>query len=109
MEVRFRSFVYRFPPLEQVKFDRERVRKRFIHREAWIWEDDDSATERKIAAAGNGQLELVDCGCGRSFCLIVCGEAKGEVWDMADVGIAPWGNGLDFLDWMTDFLDGKVI
>lgn len=109
MEVRFQSFVYRFPPLEQVKFDRERVRKRFIHREAWIWEDDDSATERKIAAAGNGQLELVDCGCGRSFCLIVCGEAKGEVWDMADVGIAPWGNGLDFLDWLTDFLDGKVI
>ena len=109
MEVRFRSFVYRFLPLEQVKFDRERVRKRFIHREAWIWEDDDSATERKIAAAGNGQLELVDCGCGRSFCLIVCGEAKGEVWDMADVGIAPWGNGLDFLDWLTDFLDGKVI
>ena len=25
------------------------------------------------------------------------------------LGIAPYGNGLDFLDWMRDFLDGKVI
>jgi len=86
------------------------VKKRFSHREAWCWEDDDSATGRKIAAATqNGQLPLVDCGCGRSFNLIVCGGAKGEMWDVTDVGIAPYGNGLDFLDWIRDFLDGKGI
>lgn len=45
----------------------------------------------------------------RFFRLIVVGGAKGEVWDMADVGFAPYGNGLDFLDWMKDFLDGKVM
>ena len=109
-EIQLQSFVYRFPPLSKVKFDPECVGKRFSHREAWCWEDDDSATGRKISAATrNGQIELVDCGCGRSFRLIVCGGAKGEVWDMADVGIAPYGNGLDCLDWMRDFLGGKVI
>jgi len=109
-EVKFDCFTYRFSPLAEVRFDTERVKKRFSHREAWVWEDDDSATGKKIAAATwNGQLELVDCGCGRSFNLIVCGGAKGEVWDVADVGIAPYGNGLDFLDWMKDFLDEKVI
>jgi len=108
-EVAWDRFTYRFPPLAEVRFDPERVKKRFSHREAWVWEDDDSATSKKIAAARNGQLELVDCGCARSFHLIVCGGARGEVWDVSDVGIAPYGNGLDFLDWMKDFLDGKVI
>jgi len=109
-EVAFDHFTYRFPPLAEVQFDPERIKKRFSHRESWVWEDDGSATDRKIAAATqNGQLSLVDCGCGRSFHLIVCGGAKGEVWDMTDVGIAPYGNGLDFLDWLKDFLDRKVI
>jgi len=107
-EVTFNRFTYRFPSLAEIQFDPERVKKRFSHREAWIWEDDDSATGKKIAAATyNGQLVLVDCGCGRSFNLIVCGGAKGEVWDVTDVGIAPCGNGLDFLDWMKGFLDGS--
>lgn len=109
-EVQLESFVYRFPPLAELKYDPACIGKRFSHRESWCWEEDDSATGRKIAAATqNGQIELVDCGCGRSFRLIVSGGARGEVWDMSDVGIAPYGNGLDFLDWIKDFLDGKVI
>lgn len=109
-DVTFRFFTYRFPPLAKVLYSPECVQKRFSHREAWIWETDDNATGKKIAAATeNGQIELVDCGCGRSYRLIVCGGAKGEVWDITDVGISPYGNGLDFLDWMNDYLDGKVI
>ena len=109
-QVKFDAFLYKFPPLSEVLYDPEGIKKRFSHREAWVWEDDDSATGRKIAAATtNGQIELVDRGCGQSFRLIVCGGAKGEVWDMADVGIAPYGNGLDFLDWLKDFLDGKAV
>ncbi len=109
-EVRFDCFTYRFPPLSEIRFDPERVKNRFSHREAWIWENDHNVASKKITAAlWNGQLELVDCGCGRSFNLIICGGAKGEVWDVADVGIVPYGNGLDFLDWMKDFLDEKVI
>lgn len=109
-EVKFQNFLYKLPPLAEVLYDPEGIKKRFSHREAWCWEDDDSATGRKIAAATtNGQLQLVDRGCGQSFRLIVCGGAKGEVWDMADVGIAPYGNGLDFLDWLRDFLDGKAV
>lgn len=76
LEVQLRSFVYRFPPLAELKFDPECIGKRFSHREGWCWEDDDNAAGRKIAAATrNGQIELVDCGCGRSFRLIVCGGA----------------------------------
>lgn len=109
-QVKFDSFLYNLPPLAEVLYDPEGIKKRFSHREAWVWEDDDSATDRKIAAATtNGQLELVDRGCGQSFRLIVCGGAKGEVWDVADVGVAPYGNGLDFLDWLKDFLDGKAV
>lgn len=107
-EVSAGDFRYRLPPLGEVRYDPSGVKKRFAHREGWCWEDDDSADDRKIGAAvENGQIELMDCGCGRSFRLIVCGGAKGEVWEMTDVGIAPYGNGMDFLDWLKDFLDGK--
>ncbi|MEY8404632.1 leucine-rich repeat domain-containing protein [Oscillospiraceae bacterium 44-34] len=109
-QVELDSFSYKFPPLSEVLYNPEGIKKRFSHREAWVWEDDDSATSRKIAAATtNGQLELVDRGCGQSYRLIVCGGAKGEVWDMSDVGIAPYGNGLDFLDWLQDFLNEKAV
>lgn len=84
---------------------------RFLfHEKGLVLGDDDKATDREIAAAAqDGHTQLVDCGCGRSFRLIVCGGAKGEVWDIADMGIAPYGNGLEFLDWIGDFMDGKVI
>lgn len=103
------SVFYRFPSLDKLEFDPEGVTKRFGHREGWCWENDEKATARKIdAATCNGQIELINCGCGRSYRLIVCGGAKGEVWDMTDVGVFPYGNGLDFLDWMKDFLDRNV-
>ena len=109
-EFQLKSFHYVFPPLQEVSFNPECIRKRFGHREIWLWEDDESATEQKIlSATRNGQLELVDCGCGESYRLIVCGGAKGEVWSVAENGIIPYGDGMDFLDWMNDFLDGKVI
>ncbi|USF25292.1 hypothetical protein N510_000203 [Firmicutes bacterium ASF500] len=109
-EVQLKSFHYIFPPLQKVPFDPERIKKRFTHREIWLWDDDENATEQKIlSATKNGQLELVDCGCGESYRLIVCGGAKGEVWSMAENGIIPYNDGTDFLDWMNDFLDGKVI
>ena len=108
-QVKFDSFLYKLPPLAEVLYDPESIKKRFSHREVWVWEGDDSATGRKIeAATTNGQLQLVDRGCGQSYRLIVTGGARGEVWDMSDVGIAPYGNGLDFLDWLKDFLDEKA-
>lgn len=107
-EVSFQRFVYRFLSLSKLQYDQKCIKKRFSHQECWIWETDDTATNKKIdAATRNGQIKLVDCGCGRSFRLIVCGKSKGEVWDMTDVGIAPCGNGLDFLDWIKNFLDEK--
>lgn len=109
-EVQLKSFHYIFPSLQKVPFDPERIKKRFTHREIWLWDDDENATEQKIlSATKNGQLELVDCGCSESYRLIVCGGAKGEVWSMAENGIIPYNDGTDFLDWMNDFLDGKVI
>ena len=108
-EIKFRNFLYCFPPLEQVWYDPECVKKRFGHRESWLWENDEEATEQRIfSAVHNGQLELVDCGDGASYRLIVCGGAKGEVWSMGDTGIVPCGNGLDFLDWLKNFLNGNL-
>lgn len=105
-EIRSNTFHYVLPPLQKVSFEPECIRKRFSHREMWIWEDDETATEQKIlSATRNGQLELIDCGCGESYRLIVCGGAKGEVWHVTENGIIPYGDGMDFLDWMNDFLD----
>ena len=95
--------------LEQSVFAPEHVAKRFDFHEAWIWEDDENIDEARICAATqNGQLRLMDVGCGRSFSLIVCGSAKGEVWEITDVGISPYNNGADFLCWLKDLLDGKI-
>ena len=108
-EVQLNSYLYVFQPLQMLSFNPECIKKRFTHREIWFW-DDENATEQKIlSATQNGQLELVDSGCGESYRLIVCGGAKGEVWSMAENGIIPYSDGTDFLDWMNDFLDGKVI
>ena len=49
-QVKLGSFLYKFPPLSEVLYDPEGIKKRFSHRESWCWEDDDSATGRKIAA-----------------------------------------------------------
>ncbi|MDE7326565.1 MAG: hypothetical protein K2N63_09845 [Lachnospiraceae bacterium] len=43
------------------------------------------------------------------FQFLVRGGAKGEAWDVAGVGIVPCGNGLEFLDWIKDFWDEKVM
>ncbi len=107
-EVTFRRFTYRLPPLAEVRFDPEGIKKRFGRREGWCWETDEKATNKAIEAAlTNGQIELVDCGCGQSYNLIVRGGARGEVWNMTDVGVSPCGNGADFLDWLAAFLDGE--
>lgn len=95
--------------LEEAVFDPQHITKRFNFREAWIWEDDEKASKTRICSANqNGQLQLADMGDGRSFRLIVCGSAKGEVWEITDIGIAPYKKGGDFLDWFEDFLDGKI-
>lgn len=101
--------VIAFPPLEKAEYDPERVTKRFNYKEAWVWEDDENATDKKIAAMTyNGQIHFADCGCGRWYSIILCGSAKGEVWDIADVGAGPYRNGADFLDWLMDALDNTL-
>lgn len=46
-EIRSNTFRYVFPPLQKVPYDSECIRKRFCHKEMWIWEDDETATEQK--------------------------------------------------------------
>ncbi|MDE6054481.1 MAG: SMI1/KNR4 family protein [Lachnospiraceae bacterium] len=98
--------VIAFPALENAKYDPERVTKRFNYKEAWGWEDDENATDKKIAAMMyNGQIHFADCGCGEWYSIILCGSAKGEVWNITDVGAGPYHNGVDFLDWLLDALN----
>src|SRR5262249_61665264 len=69
--------------------------------ENWIWEDDpeiDFATDdwlprarAKWEARGHGLLWLGTDGCALHPSLIVTGEKRGEIWDFADVGLAPGG------------------
>ncbi len=101
--------VIAFPPLEQAKYDSERVAKRFNFKEAWDWEDDADATDKQIVSMTyNGQIHFADCGCGEWYSIILCGSAKGEVWDITDVGAGPYRNGADFLDWLLDALNNAL-
>ena len=50
-------------------------------------------------------LELIDIGCGQTFCLIVTGPCRGEIWHFTDVGIQPCCRRQDFLGWLEKWLD----
>jgi hypothetical protein len=66
----------------------------------WIWEDEPGDTTQEEAKAENGFLVLGSEGCGRYPILIVTGAAAGQIWQFADVGIAPEEPRLSFVDWV---------
>lgn len=79
--------------------------------ETWIWEDDrefdapaeawTAAMQARWEAIKHGILWLGTDGCALNFALVVTGPRRGEVWQIADVGLAraePGGG--SFLDWL---------
>jgi hypothetical protein len=61
--------------------------------EEWLWEDaedepDDSALD---AVFNHGSLVLGTDGCGMYWHLVVTGPHRGQIWNITDVGAAPFG------------------
>jgi len=67
--------------------------------DAWVWEGDESASEEAISAARRfGILPLGTDGDGMDFVLVVTGPARGQVWEITDVGATPVA--ASFGDWI---------
>ena len=81
----------------------------FLLEEEWIWEVDDrpqsTISEEIETKVYQGELELIDIGCGTSYNLIVTGKCRGEVWNFCDVGVQPCCERQDFLGWFELWLD----
>ena len=72
----------------------------------WVWEAEaGEPDEAKMRPVLDGNLELIDIGCGQTFCLIVTGPCRGEIWHFTDVGIQPCCRRQDFLGWLEKWLD----
>ncbi len=96
-------------PLEST--EQRDLSRPFLLDEAWIWEDDDRddavIREEISTKVCQGQIELIDLGCGNCYHLIVTGNCRGEVWNIADVGAQPCCERQDFLGWFELWLDNQ--
>jgi hypothetical protein len=85
----------------------ERACKPFPLLKEWIWEGaDEEPDPEKLEMVEDGWIFLGDMGCGQYWIMIVAGQARGQVWNYADVGIGPCNPARDFLSWYEYWLDG---
>lgn len=63
--------------------------------EAWVWEDDPRPYEEIEplidAVSNHGSVVLGTDGCGMYWHLVVTGPQRGRLWNISDVGAAPFG------------------
>ena len=68
--------------------------------DSWIWEDDPSAVDAKVAAVHrSGILPLGTDGDGMDYVLVVTGPSRGQVWMVTGEGATPIS--ADFGRWMA--------
>lgn len=100
---------FRLKSLEEIKI--QDLSHPFQFEQEWIWEDDDRPSDIIDEEIKNkvyqGEIELIDIGCGMSFNLIVSGKCRGEVWCFSDVGVQPCCERQDFLGWFELWLDNQ--
>ncbi|MEV7086402.1 SMI1/KNR4 family protein [Streptomyces sp. NPDC093085] len=88
--------------------------KPFPLTEAWVWEDDlrpYEEIEPLIDEVSNhGSVVLGTDGCGMYWHLVVTGAERGRIWNISDVGAAPYGvafghpvTGSGFAGWVTQW------
>lgn len=95
---------------EKLEFKRGSVCLEFPFKESWIWEWEDTAPNSELLKQiDNGNISVIDLGCGLSWNIIVTGDERGKMWSFSDVGISPSVPRLDFLDWFEHWLDHGVI
>lgn len=98
-----------FNPLATCEFDKKGISKNFRYKDAWIWEEDETATNRKINnALSNGSICLSDTGCGTEYHLIINGPSRGQIWMFTGEGVVPFDTCSDFLDWVNEIIEGKI-
>lgn len=86
-----------------------RVAELFPLANAWVWEDDDAEDDDLLDRAQYcGHLYLGTNGCSMDWILIVAGAARGEIWQLADVGVQPLAPRRNFLSWYESWLDGNT-
>ena len=89
----------------------ENLPEPFLLENFWLWEDDDRDEDIIEAEMENkvyrGNMELINLGCGMSYCLIITGKCRGEVWNFTDVGVQPCCERQDFLGWFELWLDNQ--
>ena len=80
----------------------------FPLKEYWVWEDDEEVDETLLDSVFlDGLLYLGTDGCAQDWVLIVSGEERGNIWQIADVGAQPCAPRLDFLSWYQHWLQGR--
>ncbi len=77
----------------------------------WVWEDDEEVDEQLLGSVfADGHLYLGTDGCGQDWVLIVSGEERGNIWQIAGVGAQPCVPRRDFLSWYQYWLlGGKIV
>ena len=86
-----------------------RLREAFPLTEPVIWDDElNIANEDPFTEATKGVLPLGDDGCGMYWVLVISGEARSQVWQIAEEGAQPCAPALDFLNWYKRWLDGDT-
>jgi len=98
---------------EELKFDNlKQIKKEFKFTDRWIWENDGSneINESLYKEVSNGNIVLVDLGCGQTWNIVINGKERGQMWLFSDVGIAPCSPKRNFLTWFEDWIyaDGDV-
>lgn len=83
----------------------EKLSLSFPFDDEWIWETEDNPSQSKMEEVENGNIELIDVGCGQSFHLIITGKCCGEVWHFCEMGIQPCCQRQDFLGWFEKWID----
>ena len=96
--------------LSELEIDEENIKNDFPLDDAWIWEDDEDNDEEDDDKIGkvfvNGNIALIDIGCGMTWRIIVSGKLAGEMWSLCGEGAAPCHPRRGFLDWFEFWLDG---
>jgi len=88
---------------EDLLIDMDKINEEFPYKMYWNWEDDPSDVD--IEPIHNGNIELINIGCGETWNIIVTGEERGKMWNFADVGISPSYSNCGFLSWFERLLD----
>ncbi len=98
---------FNVPSLYEIIIDKQKVSSPFPLENFWFWGDNDiEKTDVELYnSLENGNITILDSGCGMSWNLIVCGNCEGEMWNFSEVGVQSSYPRRDFLSWFEYLLE----